>query len=96
MLVIGYFKGIDSERGIAWRGNDLLALRQFPGIELEESGPDHSTMSRAGANWHRDAGGHGGAAFSCAVGYQRRLSGTSETAGEGSRDRLAFPFGTED
>jgi len=42
-----------------------------------------------------DAGGQRGAAFYCAAGYQRGLSGTSEKAGEGTRDRVAFPFGTE-
>jgi hypothetical protein len=40
------FQGVDSERGIAWRANDLLALRQFLRIGLEESGPDHSTIAR--------------------------------------------------
>ncbi len=41
------FQGVDSERGIAWRVNDLPALRQFLRIGLEESGPDHSTIARA-------------------------------------------------
>ena len=45
-LLIGYFEGIDSERGIAWRLADSLALRQFVGILLTESTPDHSTISR--------------------------------------------------
>jgi len=45
-LLIGYFEGIDSERGIAWRLADSLALRQFVGISLTESTPDHSTISR--------------------------------------------------
>src|SRR5271166_5720778 len=45
-LLIGYFEGIDSERGIAWRSEDSLALRQFLGIGLEERTPDHSTISR--------------------------------------------------
>jgi len=31
LLVIGYFEGIDSERGIAWRAADSLALRDFLG-----------------------------------------------------------------
>ena len=46
MLLIGYFEGIDSERGIAWRSADSLALREFLGITLEESPPDHSSVSR--------------------------------------------------
>lgn len=45
-LLIGYFEGIDSERGIAWRVADSLALRQFLQIGLDESTPDHSTISR--------------------------------------------------
>jgi IS5 family transposase len=40
------FQGVDSERGVAWRDNDLLALRQFLRIGLEKSGPDHSTIAR--------------------------------------------------
>src|SRR5947199_1440317 len=46
LLLIGYFEGIDSERGIAWRANDSLALRRFLRVGLEESPPDHSTISR--------------------------------------------------
>jgi transposase len=45
-LLIGYFEGIDSEPGIAWRLADSLALRQFVRIGLTESTPDHSTISR--------------------------------------------------
>src|SRR5690349_13199202 len=45
-LLIGYFEGIDSERGIAWRLADSLALRQFLQIGLDENTPDHSTISR--------------------------------------------------
>src|SRR5713101_4470371 len=45
-LLIGYFEGIDSERGIAWRVADSLGLRRFLGIGLDESTPDHSTISR--------------------------------------------------
>jgi transposase len=45
-LMIGYFEGIDSERGIAWRMADSLALRKFLGYSLTERTPDHSTLSR--------------------------------------------------
>src|SRR5208283_2564643 len=45
-LLIGYFEGIDSERGIAWRLADSLGLRRFVGIGLDEYTPDHSTISR--------------------------------------------------
>src|SRR5262250_3864704 len=46
LLLVGYFEGIDSERGIAWRLADSLALRRFLGIGLDEQTPDHSTISR--------------------------------------------------
>ena len=46
MLLIGYFEGIDSERGIAWRAADSIALRHFLGYDLTERPPDHSTLSR--------------------------------------------------
>ena len=46
LLMVGYFEGLDSERGIAWRVADSLALRRFLGIELHESTPDHTTISR--------------------------------------------------
>ena len=45
-LLIGYFEGIDSERGIGWRIADSLSLRRFLMIELDEATPDHSTISR--------------------------------------------------
>jgi transposase len=46
LLLIGYFEGIDSERGIAWRVADSMALRDFLGYALTETTPDHSTVSR--------------------------------------------------
>jgi transposase len=46
MLLIGYFEGLDSERGIAWRVADSLSLRKFLGYGLDEPTPDHSTISR--------------------------------------------------
>ena len=45
MLLVGYFEGINSQRGIAWRCSDSLSLREFLGIPLDESSPDHSTLS---------------------------------------------------
>ncbi|MCP3919354.1 MAG: transposase [bacterium] len=47
MLLVGYFEGITSERGIAWRCADSLALRGFLGLTLSECPPDHSTVSRS-------------------------------------------------
>ena len=46
LLLIGYFEGLDSERGIAWRTADSLGLRSFLGLELTETPPEHSTISR--------------------------------------------------
>ena len=42
---MGYFEGIDSQRGIAWRCADSLSLRQFLGIPLDEATPDPKTLS---------------------------------------------------
>jgi transposase len=46
ILTIGFFEGLDSERGIAWRLADSLTLRQFLSIGLDENTPDHVTISR--------------------------------------------------
>ncbi len=46
LLLIGYFEGIDSEGGIAWRAADSLGLRGFLGVGLNQMPPDHSTISR--------------------------------------------------
>jgi transposase len=46
LLLVGYFEGIDSERGIAWRAADSLAVRRFVRLALDEVAPDHSTISR--------------------------------------------------
>jgi transposase len=57
IMMIGFFEGIDSERGIAWRLADSLALREFLSIGLNESTPDHVTISRTrrliGAETHQ-------------------------------------------
>jgi transposase len=46
VMMIGFFEGLDSERGIAWRLADSLTLRQFLSIGLDEKTPDHVTISR--------------------------------------------------
>lgn len=46
MLFVGYFEGIDSQRGIAWRCEDSLSLRTFLGLGLTESVPDHSSLTK--------------------------------------------------
>jgi transposase len=45
-LMLGYFEGIDSERGIAWRCADSLSIKAFLGIAMDRATPDHSTISR--------------------------------------------------
>ncbi len=46
MLLVGYFEGIGSQRGIAWRCADSLSLRDFLAIPLTEETPDHSSLTR--------------------------------------------------
>jgi len=46
LLLVGYFEGLDSERGIAWRAADSLAVRNFVGLGVDTAAPDHSTISR--------------------------------------------------
>ena len=46
MLFIGYFEGLSSERGIAWRVADSLSLRSFLDLDVTEAAPNHSTLSR--------------------------------------------------
>ena len=48
MLFIGYFEGIDSQRGIAWRCEDSLSLRKFLGLRVDESTPDEQLRSDSG------------------------------------------------
>ena len=49
LMLIGFFEGLDSERGLAWRVADSLSLRQFLGYGLDERTPDHATISRTRA-----------------------------------------------
>jgi hypothetical protein len=44
--MIGYFEGIDSERGIAWRCADSFSLRDFLRLSNRDKVPDHSWLSR--------------------------------------------------
>jgi len=45
MIFIGYFEGIDSQRGIAWRCADSLSLREFLGFAITEATPVHNSMT---------------------------------------------------
>ena len=46
LLFVGYFEGIQSQRGIAWRCSDSLSIREFLGIPLGDSSPEHSSLTR--------------------------------------------------
>lgn len=46
MLLVGYFEGLGSQRGIAWRCADSLSLRAFLSVALTEDSPDHSSLTR--------------------------------------------------
>src|SRR3954469_9509654 len=46
MLLVGYFEGLDSQRGIAWRCSDSLSLRAFLGVPFPEATPDHSSLTK--------------------------------------------------
>ena len=46
LMLLGYFEGLSSERGMAWRAADSLAIRSFLGLAVDEAAPDHSTISR--------------------------------------------------
>src|ERR687890_2333450 len=46
MHMVGYFEGIDSERGIEWRCSDSFSLREFLRLETTDRVPDHSWMSK--------------------------------------------------
>lgn len=57
-LLVGFFEGVDSERGIAWRVADSLSLRDFLGLPGDRATPDHSTLAktrkRIDLETHRD------------------------------------------
>jgi transposase len=46
MILVGYFEGISSQRGIAWRCSDSRSLAEFLGVPVQEATPDHSSLSR--------------------------------------------------
>jgi transposase len=55
MHMIGYFEGIDSERGIAWRCADSFSLRDFLRLSTREKVPDHSWLSKTRARLPHEA-----------------------------------------
>ena len=46
MLLVGYFEGIDSQRGIAWRCSDSRSLQEFLGLGPTDRSPEHSSLTR--------------------------------------------------
>src|SRR5436190_1053582 len=42
MLFVGFFEGLGSQRGIAWKCSDSLSVREFLGLPISEESPDHS------------------------------------------------------
>jgi transposase len=46
MILVGYFEGIASQRGIAWRCSDSRSLAEFLGYPIDQPTPDHSSMTR--------------------------------------------------
>lgn len=46
MILIGYFEGIDSDSGIAWRCRDSFSLRSFLGIGPTEESPDRTSLGK--------------------------------------------------
>ena len=46
MHMVGYFEGIDSERGICWRCSDSLSLREFLRLASRDKVADHSWLSK--------------------------------------------------
>ena len=77
LLLVGYFEGIDSERGIACRATDSLAIRSFLRLALKDPPPDHSTMSRTALDRSRHPPGrvHVGAGAARRGGVAQRHDG---------------------
>src|SRR6266481_8549638 len=48
MIMVGFFEDLPSERAIAARCADSIAIRRFLNYELDENTPDHSSLSIIG------------------------------------------------
>lgn len=48
LVMVGFFEGLQSDRAISARAEDSLSVRAFLGYSLEESTPDHSSISAIG------------------------------------------------
>jgi transposase len=54
MVLVGYFEGIASQRGIAWRCCDSRSLAEFLGYGPTEETPDHSSLTRVARRLPRE------------------------------------------
>ena len=57
LLLIGYFEGIGSERGIAWRAADSLAVRRFLRLGLERPAGSLDDLAHAPVDGSGDTSG---------------------------------------
>src|SRR5215203_3359766 len=98
MHMIGYFEGIDSERGIEWRCSDSLSLREFLRLETPDRVPDHSWLSKTRGRlphevhervfgWVLALIAERGLAGNRAPRHRRGLPRDADTDGRGKRDR---------
>jgi transposase len=85
LLLVGYFEGIDSERGMAWRAGDSLSIRGFVGNSAGArcTGPYHDLAGTAA-----DRCGDASASLCLGSGKVGRC-GFSE--GQADRDRRHHP-----
>ncbi len=60
MHMVGYFEGIDSERGLEWCRSDSLSLSDFLRLEARQRVPDHSWLSKTRAGPAAARGARGG------------------------------------
>src|SRR6266516_876912 len=90
LLLIGYFEGIEGERGIAWRAADRggNASSDIPVGTGVTGGERAAEGEDGGHRWH-DAGSERSHALDCATGYGRGLRGVSAATGRGIGDRNA-------
>ncbi len=84
MHMIGYFEGIDSERGIAWRCADSFSLRDFLRLSNREKVPDHSWLSRTRSRLPHEA--HETVFERCVAGDDESPRNAGEIACQAFRD----------
>jgi hypothetical protein len=110
LRLIGFFEGVDSEHGVAWRVADSLSLRRFLGYGLDGAMPDHVTLSRtrrllddethqAFFSWVLErlaaAGREVGAAFRAAVRDGRDAADTGARPGRSEKETAAASGGLQ-